>query len=74
MEPGKDIAPNAVFELRGKEYRVAAGQTVRASLQAVDLNPELYLCVLCGELVTDDRIVEAGDSYRLVAVVSGGDN
>ncbi|MDP7260169.1 MAG: MoaD/ThiS family protein [Anaerolineales bacterium] len=74
MESGKDTALDAVFELSGKEYTVAAGQTIRASLQALDLNPELYLCVLCGELVTDDRIVEAGDSYRLVAVVSGGDN
>ncbi len=74
MESGKYTKPDAVFELRGKEYKVAAGQTVRASLQAVDLNPELYLFVLCGELVTDDRIVEAGESYRVVAVVSGGDN
>jgi len=74
MGPLKNTTPSAIFEVRGKDYRVDAGQTVRASLQSVELNPELYLCVLSGELVTDDRIVLSGERYRLVAVVSGGND
>ena len=66
------IVPDAILEHRGKEYRVASGRTVRDSLQSVDLNPDLYLCVLAGELVGEDRMILSGNRYRLVAVVSGG--
>jgi sulfur carrier protein ThiS len=64
--------PDAILEHRGKDYRVASGQTVRDSLRSVDLNPDLFLCVLAGELVAEDRIIVSGERYRLVAVVSGG--
>ena len=63
---------SATFVLRGTGYEVDENQTIGAALKSVDLQPELHLAVLDGELVTEDRIVKEGETYRIVAVVSGG--
>jgi sulfur carrier protein ThiS len=58
--------------LRGEEYEVRAGQTIRDAILQCGLTPEAVLPVRDGELLTDDNILKEGDIIRLVAVISGG--
>lgn len=58
--------------LRGQEYEVRPGMTLRSSLEKVGVNPEVVLATRAGELITDDEILQEGDQIKLVAVISGG--
>jgi len=58
--------------LRGKEYEVKSGTTVRHALEKIGVNSEAVLATRNGELLTDDEIVNEGDIIKLVAVISGG--
>lgn len=58
--------------LRGKEYEVRPGMTLRDSLGKLAINPEGVLATRAGEMITDDEILQDGDQIRLVAVISGG--
>lgn len=58
--------------LRGQEYELRPGMTLRSSLEKVGINPEVVLATRAGELITDDEILQEGDQVRLVAVISGG--
>jgi sulfur carrier protein len=58
--------------LRNKEYEVTPNQTVQNALESLGLQPEAYLVVKDGELLTEDIVVREGDVLKLVAVVSGG--
>lgn len=58
--------------LRGKEYEVKAGTTLRHALESVEINPEMVLANRDGLMLTDDEIVRDGDIIKLVAVISGG--
>lgn len=57
---------------RDREFEVKAGQTIRDAIIACGLLPETVLPVKDGELLTDDNIVEEGDTIQLIAVISGG--
>jgi sulfur carrier protein ThiS len=57
---------------RGKEYLVPAGSTLRDALKKIGVSPEAVLAVLNGQLVTDDTILQADTTLKLVAVISGG--
>lgn len=57
---------------RGKEYLVPAGMTLRDALKKIGVSPEAVLAVLNGQLVTDDAILRADTTLKLVAVISGG--
>jgi sulfur carrier protein ThiS len=57
---------------RGKEYLVPAGMTLRDALKKIGVSPEAVLAVLNGQLVTDDTILIADTTLKLVAVISGG--
>jgi sulfur carrier protein ThiS len=57
---------------RDQEWDVKGGQTARAAIKKVDLDPEAVLVVRDGQLVTDDTILEEGDQVKLIAVISGG--
>jgi sulfur carrier protein ThiS len=57
---------------RDKEWDVKSGQTARAAIKKVDLDPEAVLVIRNGQLVTDDTILQEGDEVKLVAVISGG--
>jgi sulfur carrier protein ThiS len=59
--------------LRGKEYDVRAGMTLRSALETVQVDSESVLAVREGEMITDDEILKAGDVIKLVAVISGGE-
>jgi sulfur carrier protein len=58
--------------LRNKEYEVKPNQTVKSALISLGLQPEAYLVVKDGELLTEDIVIREGDELKLVAVVSGG--
>lgn len=58
--------------LRGKEYEVKSGTTLRHALQKIGVDSESVLATRDGELITDDEIVREGEIIKLVAVISGG--
>lgn len=58
--------------LRDKEYEVKAGMTLRHALLKLGLQPEAYLAVRDGKLITEDIILREGDQIKLIAVISGG--
>ncbi len=58
--------------LRDKEYEVRPNQTLKLTLKFLDLQPEAYLAVLNGELITEDHVLREGMVIKLVAVISGG--
>lgn len=62
----------ATITFRGKSYEVESGLTVREALIKIGLEPQLYLAVRDGKLVTEDQKLLADDKIKLVAVVSGG--
>jgi sulfur carrier protein len=58
--------------MRGREYEVRQGMTLRHALEKIGLNREAVIAVLDGELITDDQILKDGQVIRLVGVISGG--
>lgn len=58
--------------LRGQEYEVRPGMSLRHALRDIDVNPESVLATLDGELITDEEILQDGQVVKLVAVISGG--
>jgi sulfur carrier protein ThiS len=57
---------------RDKTWEVKPGSTVRHIIEQADLNPESVLAVRNGRLINDATLTDAGDTIKLVAVVSGG--
>jgi sulfur carrier protein ThiS len=62
----------ARLTLRGQEYAVRSGMTIRAALLQVKINPDTVLPTRDGELLTDDELLREDDRIKLVAVISGG--
>lgn len=58
--------------LRNKEYEVKPGMTLRDSLRKIQVFPESVLATRDGEMITDDEILNDGETVRLIAVISGG--
>jgi sulfur carrier protein ThiS len=58
--------------LRGKEYEVKPGMTLRHSLLKIDVQPEAVLATRKGQMITEDEILKDGETIRLIAVISGG--
>ena len=58
--------------LRDKEYEARPNQTLKQTLKSLGLQPEAYLAVLNGELITEDHVLREGMQIKLVAVISGG--
>ena len=57
---------------RDRIYEVEDGLTVKEALIKIGLEPQLFLAVRDGKLVTDDQKLLPDDKIRLVAIVSGG--
>ncbi len=58
--------------LRNKKYEVKAGSTLLAALKKIEILPESVICTRNGELVTEDTMLKAGETIKLVSVISGG--
>ncbi len=57
---------------RDKTWEVKPGSTVRHIIEQADLNPESVLAVRGGRLINDATLTQAGDTIKLIAVISGG--
>lgn len=62
----------ASMKLRGEEYDIRPGMTVRDAMLQHDIVPESVIPTRDGELITDDELIRDGDRIRLVSVISGG--
>lgn len=58
--------------LRGKEYEVRPGMTLRDALLKANINPESVLATLDGEMIVEEEVLKDGQVVKLVAVISGG--
>jgi sulfur carrier protein ThiS len=58
--------------LRGTEYEVKPGMTLRDSLLKIDVLPETVLATRSGQMITEDEILHDGDVVKLISVISGG--
>jgi sulfur carrier protein ThiS len=57
---------------RRETFAVRPGMTVRQAVVKCGLNPETVLAVRDGALITDEVVLNAGDTVRLIATISGG--
>lgn len=62
----------AKLTLRDKTYEVESGLAIREALIKIGLEPQLYLAVRGGKLVTEDQTLLEDDKIKLVMIVSGG--
>lgn len=58
--------------LRKKEYEVQAGKTLLHALKEIDVQPEAVIATRAGEMITEDEILQDGETIKLIAVISGG--
>jgi len=66
------MKPTATLVLRGKKYDAKAGSTILSALKKLEILPESVICVRNGELVTEDTLLQEGETIKLVSVISGG--
>ena len=75
MVKGRIFAESSVvakLRLRGVEYEVKPGTTVRKAMLVHDIQHESVIPTRDGELITEDEVIREGEIIRLVAVISGG--
>lgn len=58
--------------LRKKEYQVRAGMTLGHALEKIEVQPEAVIATRDGEMITEDEILQEGETIKLIAVISGG--
>jgi sulfur carrier protein ThiS len=57
---------------RDKVYELKPGMTLRDCLFKINLLPESVIAVRQGEMITDDEILNDGETIKLISVISGG--
>jgi sulfur carrier protein ThiS len=63
---------SASIILRDQEFEIRSGMTIRAALLKLEIQPEAVIATRKGDLLTDDELIEEGDTIKLVSVISGG--
>ena len=63
---------SAIIVLRDQEFEIRSGMTIRSALLKLEIQPEGVIATREGDLLTDDELIEVGDTIKLVAVISGG--
>lgn len=58
--------------LRNKTYDFEGDTNVRKILKRININPESYLVVRNGKLLTEDDVIKDGEEIKIIAVISGG--
>jgi len=58
--------------LRKKEYELNKSMSVNKIYKRLSISPESYLAVRDGKLLTENDIVNDGDTIKIIAVISGG--
>lgn len=59
-------------EHRGDKFQVDALQTVESALRQLDLDPESYLVIRDGKMITAGSLLIDGDVIKLVPAIAGG--
>ncbi len=62
----------AKIKYHKREWRVPSGETIRATIESIGVDPLSVLALRDKRLLRDDVIIEPGDEIKLVNVVSGG--
>jgi sulfur carrier protein ThiS len=63
---------SAIIVLRKNEYIVRHGMTIRSAILKLELLPESVLPTREGELISEEEIIQDGDTITLISVISGG--
>ena len=58
--------------VRNKTYDFEGVTNVRKILKRININPESYLVVRNGKLLTEDDVIKDGEEIKIIAVISGG--
>lgn len=58
--------------LRGEEYEVRSGMTLRHALEKIGVDGNAVLATRDGELITEEEILQEEEEIKLIAVISGG--
>jgi len=70
--PILEVYMSAIIVLRDQEFEIRSGMTIRSALLKLEIQPEGVIATREGDLLTDDELIEVGDTIKLVAVISGG--
>jgi len=62
----------ATIQVSSRSIEIHASTTVGKALKILKLNSSSYLAIRDGELITEDVVIQPGDTIRLVKVISGG--
>jgi sulfur carrier protein ThiS len=62
----------ATIQVNSRSIEIHACTTVGKALKILKLNSNSYLAVRGEELITEDAVIQPGDTIRLVKVISGG--
>lgn len=61
------------FFIRKNEHQIETDHiSLTNALQILGLHPETYLAMRNGKMITEDTILNDGDSVTLIAAISGG--
>ena len=62
----------AKLVFRKQEWEFQPGMTLRDAVRKAGLDPHEVLGLREGKLVTDDTLLQPGETIKLVGVISGG--
>lgn len=57
---------------RGIVFEIRPGMTLLSTLLKLDILPETVLATRDGEMLTEDEILQDGETIDLIEVISGG--
>ena len=66
------MRPTVLVTLRKQQWEVPPGQTAREIMLGLGLEPDRYLIIRNGQVVSEDVRLEAGDRLKLAAIIAGG--
>ena len=58
--------------IRDRMYDLKPGMALRDGLKKLEINPESVLAIRAGQMITDEEILNDGDTVKLIPVISGG--
>jgi sulfur carrier protein ThiS len=66
-----EIAKTSVI-IRNKVYPVESGIPLTEVIAGLGLDPESYMAIRKGEMISLDAVIQAGDTIKLFPIISGG--
>jgi|MTBAKSStandDraft_1061840.scaffolds.fasta_scaffold226226_2 sulfur carrier protein ThiS len=62
----------ATIQFDGRSVEIHPNTTVGKAIKILKLNSNSYLAIRDGDLITEDVVIQPGDTIRLIKVISGG--